>query len=139
MIGARTEEFLRNLIERALDAIENGRREHIYRWDHTSGRKVAYHQARDLDSLDACCRQYDITTEKSYWMIILDCLEAALDDPLGTYTPPTEPICSHEEALGAEMHAFVVELEDFTRPIYTKFCLKEQTDGTWYVSIDCHT
>ena len=139
MTGARSEEFLRNLLECALDAIENGRREHIYRRYHETGRKVAWHLESDLERLDACCRHYDITTEKSYWETILDCLEAALENPLASYKPPTEPVCSHEEAFGSEMHAFVVELEDFTRPIYTKFCIIEQTDGTSYVSIDCHT
>lgn len=139
MTGAHNEESLRTILECALDAIEDGRREHIFRRDHETGRKVAYHQARDLERLDACCPKYTITSEQSYWGTILDCLEAALENPLATYSPPTEPICSHEEALGSEMYAFVVELEDFTRPIYTKFCLVEQTDGTWYVSIDCHT
>ena len=139
MTGDRDEGFLRVLLERALDAIENGRREHIYRRDYGSGRQIAYHLARDLDRLDACCPNFTINNEQSYWGIILDCLEAALENPLATYKPPTEPICSHDEAPGSEMHAFVIELEDFTRPIYTKFCLKELTDGTWYVSIDCHT
>ncbi len=139
MTGAHTEEFLTNIIECALDAIENGRREHIYRWDHASGRKVAYHLARDLERLDACCRHYDITTEKATGKPFSNALKPLLKTRWPATNPPTEPVCSHEEAFGSEMHAFVVELADFTRPIYTKFCLNEQTDGTWYVSIDCHT
>lgn len=133
------EAFLREFLERALDATEEGRREHIYRRDHQTGRRVIYHLERDLEKLNACCLNYDITTEDSYWGVILDCLEAACENPLGSYRRPQEPFCSHAEALGSEMFAFEVKLEDFTHPIYTKFCLKEQPDGTWYVSIDCHT
>jgi hypothetical protein len=80
-----------------------------------------------------------IKNEKSYWGVIIDCLETALEDPVNTHKKPEEPICSHKEALGLEMFAFVVQLDDFTREIYTKFCLKPLTDGTWYISIDCHT
>jgi hypothetical protein len=138
MTGAHTEEFLISILECALDAIEEGRREHIYRRDYKSGQKIIYHLARDLEKLDACCPDYPINNEIHYWSVIIDCLETALGNPLAAYKQPEEPICSHKEAHGSEMFAFVVQLEDFTRPIYTKFCLKQQTDGTWYISIDCH-
>jgi hypothetical protein len=136
MTDPPTEEFLKEILERALDAIGAGRYDHIY--DVRSGRKVAWHFDRDLEKLDACCRDR-ITTEEDYWGVVVDCLDAALNSPKESYKQPQERICSHEEADGLEMYPFVVQLPDFTRPIYTKFCLKEQSDGTWYVSIDCHT
>jgi len=137
MTGAHTGEFLRNILECALDAMENGRYRHIY--DLRSGRKVAWHIERDLERLDACCPDSRVITEMDYWGVIQDCLELALSAPQKTYKQPLENRASHEEVDGLEMFAFVVQLPDFTRPIYTKFCLKEQSDGTWYVSIDCHT
>lgn len=139
MTAPHSEAFLREILERALDALEEGQRGHIYRRDHQTGRRIIYHLDRDLERLSACCRDFPVTKEQTYWEIITECLEAALDDPLGTYKRPQEPICSHDEAPGAEMFAFVVELPDFTKPIYTKFCLLEQKDGTLYLSIRCHT
>lgn len=130
-------EFLKKILERALDAISAGHYQHIH--DFRSGRRVAWHLDRDLERLDACCPASRITNETDYWGIVQDCLEAALSAPEKTYKQPQDNICTHEEADGLEMFAFVVQLPDFTRPIYTKFCLKSQPDGTWYVSIDCHT
>ena len=135
----RSEDELRDILNRALDAISNNRYEHIYRRDLKTGRKVVYHLDRDLEKLSACCRDYPVTKEQTYWEIIFDCLEAANEDPLRTYKPPKASVCTHHEALGSEMYAFVVQLQDFTRPIYTKFCLTERSDGECYVSIDCHT
>lgn len=132
-------EQLTEILHRALDALESGRRGHIYRRSRETGAEEPFHLRRDLEKLDACCRDFDVKKESTYWEIIVDCLETALDDPRGAYKRPEKPICSHDEALALEMFSFVVQLEDFTRPIYTKFCLKEQTDGTWYISIDCHT
>lgn len=139
MTGSHPEEFLRTILERALDAIESGRSEHIYRRDHKTGKKVIYHLARDLEKLDACCSNSMVTTESDYWGVIQDCLESALSEPRNSFKQPEEKIASHKEVDGLEMFAFVVQLPDFTCPIYTKFCLKKQSDGTWYVSIDCHT
>jgi hypothetical protein len=139
MSSTYSAEELTDILQLALDALESGRRGHIYRRDPKSGKKVPYHLARDLDKLDACCPDFDVIKEATYWNIILDCLETALEDPSGTYKEPEEPICNHDEALDLEMFSFTVQLEDFTRPIYTKFCLKETNDGTWYISIDCHT
>jgi len=130
--------FLKEILERAIDAISDGRRDHIYRWDHKSGRKVIWHFENNIERLDACCNS-DIRTEDHYWEVILDCLEQALEDPVGTYKRPEMPKSSHKEAPGEEMYAFRVKLDGFTRRIYTKFCLVEKMDGTWYVSIDCHT
>ncbi len=135
----RPETELREILNRALDAISNNRYEHIYRRDPKTGRKVVYHLDRDLEKLSACCRDYPVTKEQTYWEIIVDCLEAAYREPLETYKRPQAAVCIHPEAPGSEMYAFVVQLEDFTRPIYTKFCLLEQKDGTLYVSINCHT
>ena len=129
-----TIEELTDILHRALDALESGRHGHIYR---RSGEP--WHLFRDLEKLDACCPEATIQKEETYWGIILECLEEALQDPIGTYKEPEEPISNHKEALDHKMFAFIVQLEDFTCPIYTKFCLKEQTDGTWYISIDCHT
>ena len=137
MTDSPSEEFLKEILERALDAISAGLREHIY--DIRAGRKVAWHLDRDLEKLNACCPDFEITTESDYWGVVQDCLEVALSAPRKSYKQPKEKICSHDEADGLPMFAFVVRLPDFTRPIYTKFCLKEQSDGTWYVSIDCHT
>ena len=137
MTALYSEAFLKEILERALDAISAGRYQHIH--DFRSGRTVAWHLERDLERLDACCPASRITTETDYWGVVQDCLEAALSAPEEAYKQPHDKICSHEEADGLEMFAFVVQLPDFTRPIYTKFCLKEQPDGTWYVSIDCHT
>lgn len=133
------EAFLRQILQQALDAISDNRYGHIYRRDFTTGQKIIYHLDRDLEKLNACCRDFPVTKEQNYWEIIIECLEAANEDPLGTYKRPQDPICSHIEARGSEMYAFEVQLEDFTRPIYTKFCLLEQKDGKLYVSIDCHT
>lgn len=133
MNPAYTEDQLAGILETALDALESGKRGHIYR------RNEPWHFNRDIERLNACCPNYALRTEDDYWNIILDCLESAQLCPLQCYKPPQEPTCSHGEALGETMHAFVVELEDFTRPIYTKFCLTEHSDGTWYISIDCHT
>ncbi|MDB4354094.1 hypothetical protein N9Z02_02205 [Akkermansiaceae bacterium] len=132
-------EELTDILQRALDALESGRRGHIYRRSRETGEEEPFHLKRDLEKLDACCPDFDIIKEATYWDTILDCLETALDNPLATYKKPEKPICSHDEALNHEMFSFSVQLGDFTRPIYTKFCLKEQSDGTWYVSIDCHT
>jgi hypothetical protein len=128
--------FLKEILERAIDAISEGRRDHIYRWE--ARRRVILHYERDRDRLDACCAG-DVITEEDYWGVILDCLELALEDPVGTYKRPQSPFSSHKEAPEEEMYAFVVQLDDFTCPIYTKFCLIEKSDGTWYVSIRCHT
>jgi len=125
---------LTTILNLALDALEKGRREHVYR---RSGEP--WHLANNLERLDACCPDFQIQTEEDYWEIILDCLETALSSPLLYYKQPQQPICSHQEAENLEMFAFVVPLEDFTREIYTKFCLNELSDGTWYISIDCHT
>lgn len=134
MSSPYTDKELIDILTRALDALESGRRGHIYRRPNEP-----WHLGRDLERLNECCPESDITKEKAYWYVILDCLEAALEDPSGTYKQPKEPISSHKEALGHEMFSFIVQLQDFTRPIYTKFCIKEETDGTWYISIDCHT
>lgn len=131
-------EELTNILNRALDALTAGKKGHIYRRSRKGWPKEVYHLARDMDRLDTCCPNFDIVTEDSYWGVVLDCLEKALKNPLQAYKRPEEPICSHDEALDLEMFAFVVQLHDFTRPIYTKFCLKELSDGTWYISIDCH-
>lgn len=139
MSSPYTAEQLTDILHRALDALGSGRRGHIYRRSRETGREEPYHLQRDLEKLDACCRDFDVKKESTYWDIIFDCLETALDRPMETYKRPEEPISIHPEAPDQEMFAFVVQLEDFTRPIYTKFCLKEQTDGTWYISIDCHT
>lgn len=133
----RPEEELREILNRALDAISANCYEHIY--DKRNGRQVAWHYERDLERLNACCPDSHIVTEDHYWGIVQDCLEVALENPKASYKAPINNECSHHEALGLEMFAFVVQLEDFTRPIYTKFCLKERSDGEWYVSIDCHT
>ena len=135
----RPEEELRDILKRALDALEEGNRGHIHRRDLRTGRRIIHHLDRDLERLNACCQDFPVTKEQTYWEIITEYLEAALEDPLGTYKRPQEPVCSHGEALGAKMFAFVVELPDFTKPIYTKFCLLDQKDGTMYVSIRCHT
>lgn len=127
-------EELTDILHRALAALESGRRDHIYRRP-----GEPWHLPRDLEKLDACCPDSTIGDEEAYRDIILDCLEEALQDPIGTYKEPEEPICGHVEARGHQMFAFVVQLEDFTRPIYTKFCHIELTDGTWYISIGCHT
>lgn len=138
MTSPHDEAFLREILERALDAISARQREHIYRYDHNEKRQVVFHLASNLDKLNCCCPKYSITEESTYWDIIVECLEIALEDPVSASKPPLQPICSHKEAAGLEMHAFVVRLPDFIRPIYTKFCLKEQPDGNYYVSIDCH-
>ncbi len=133
MSSSYTKEELEEILNCALDAIEEGRRNHIYQ------RGEPWHLPRDLERLDACCPSDDIKNEESYWGVIIDCLETALEDPISYYKQPEEPICSNKEALDLEMFAFVVQLDDFTRKIYTKFYLKLLTDGTWYISIDCHT
>ncbi len=129
---------LMEILRRAISAVGDGRRDHIYRQDFQTGRRVIYHFDNNIERLNACC-ETEIENEDDYWGVVLDCLEAALADPERSYKRPEEPICSHNEAIGHEMFAFVVQLEDFTRPIYTKFCLIEQSDGAWYISIDCHT
>lgn len=130
---------LREVLNQALDAIEAGQRQHICRRCQQTSNTVIWHYDRDLEKLNACCPGFEITTEEDYWGIIIDCLETALEDPAAHYKQPQEHICDHSEAYGLEMFAFVVKLKDFTREIYTKFCLKKLIDGTWYVSIDCHT
>jgi hypothetical protein len=139
MTGYYSADFLTEILERALTAIVEQRREHVCRWDYLSHRNVTWHYDHNLDRLNACCPGFTITTEDGYWGVVQDCLELALENPVETYKRPENPICSHREADGHEMYAFVVKLEDFTRPIYTKFCLKELADGTYYVSISCHT
>ena len=129
-----TEAELVDILERALCSLEEGRRDHIYRRPNEP-----WHLARDLERLDACCPEGTINREEDYWGVILDCLELALQNPEKTYKLPENSVCSHQEAIHEVMHAFVVQPSDFTRPIYTKFCLKELTDGTWYISIGCHT
>ncbi len=139
MHEAHSEERLKEILERALTALENGCREHIYRRCPETGRRIIWHLARDLERLNACCPKYQIDDEETYFEIITDCLEVALEDPSEHYKRPADYISTHPETDGLEMFAFVVELDDFTRPIYTKFCLKKLPDGDWYVSIDCHT
>ena len=128
------EAFLREVLQQAWDAISDNRYEHIY--DGRNGRKVPWHYERDIEKLHACCPNSDVKEEDDYWGVVQDCLEAALENPVEFYKPPKNKGCSHHEASGLEMYAFVVQLEDFTRPIYTKFCLKQKSDGQWYVSID---
>jgi len=118
-------EKLTTILNLALNALEKGRNGHIYR---RSGEP--WHLANNLERLNACCPDFQIKTEDDYWGVILDCLETALISPLDYYKQPQKPISSHKEAKNLEMFAFVTQLEDFTRPIYTKFCLKEQSDGT---------
>lgn len=133
----RQQEELRDILHRALDAISENRYEPIY--DIRNGRRVAWHYERDIEKLNACCPSSDISEDDDYWGVVQDCLEAALENPSVSYKQPKNSKCSHHEALGLEMFAFVVKLPDFTRNIYTKFCLREKSDGQWYVSIDCHT
>ena len=133
MSSSYSSEELTDILHRALKALEEGRYGHIFRRPNEP-----WHLARDLTRLNSCCPD-SIIKEEDYWGVIIDCLEAALEKPLTSYKKPEEPICSHKEAFDQEMFAFVVQLSDFTRPIYTKFCLNEQSDGTWYISIDCHT
>lgn len=134
-----SEDQLKEILERALAALERGSYEHIYRRCPETGKRIAWHLDRDLERLNACCPKFEVGDEEAYFGIIMDCLEVALDDPAAHYKRPEKEICTHPEADGLEMFAFVVKLDDFTRPIYTKFCLKELSDGDWYVSIDCHT
>jgi hypothetical protein len=136
MMGAYTAEQLTEILERALTAIEEKRRGHVY--DKRNGRQVIWHYDSDFERLKDCCDS-DIIDEDDYWGIVQDCLVHALNAPLFYYKRPQQPICSHEEALDEEMYAFVVKLPDFKRKIYTKFSLIEKDDGTWYVSIRCHT
>lgn len=136
MTGDYSSEFLTEILERALIAIEERRREHVY--DRRNGLKVIWHYDRDFDRLKSCCDS-ELIDEDDYWGIVQDCLCWAKNDPLTYYKRPQQPICSHEEAFDEEMYAFVVKLPDFTRKIYTKFSLIEKDDGTWYVSIRCHT
>jgi hypothetical protein len=130
--------FLKEILGRAIDALAEGRRDHIYRRDFQTGRRVIWHFDNNLERLNACC-EFDIENEEDYWGVVLDCLETAFADPVGSYKKPQEPTCSHSEAYGHEMFAFIVQLDDFTRSVYTKFCLIDRSDGRWYISIDCHT
>lgn len=134
MSSTHSAEELTDILRRALEAFDNNCYGHVFR---SSGEP--WHLARDIERLNACCPDSEIEEEDDYWGVITDCLEEALKNPLKFYKEPEEPISAHKEALDLEMFAFVVQLDDFTRPIYTKFCLKEQSDGTWYISIDCHT
>jgi hypothetical protein len=130
--------FLQEILQRAIEALEAGRVRFVSRRDSISRKKVFWHLDRDIERLSACCRSGEIPDKEEYRIVILECLETALEDPAGTYTPPIDYLCSHKEARGQEMFAFVVTHEDFTLPIYTKFSLIEEKKGTWYISIDCH-
>ena len=132
-------EKLTDILMLALTALESGRYDHVYRRSQESGEEEPWHLGRDIDRLNACCPDFTIFDEDQYWDIVEECLKEAINAPLEAYKKPKEPISSHQEAPGNEMYAFIAQLEDFTRPIYTKFCLKELNDGTWYISIDCHT
>lgn len=134
MSAPYTSDELTDILERALAAMESGLYDHVYRRP-----DEPWHMERDLDRLNACCPKYKLSEEVDYWDTVQDCLTIALSAPESAYKKPEEPICSHKEALELEMYAFVVQHPHFSRPIYTKFCLKEKPDGTWYISIDCHT
>lgn len=129
---------LQKILERAIDAIKRGHYEHVYRRDYPTGQTVIWHFANNMSRLNACCLAGQLYDEDDYMAVIRECLENAAQSPLGAYKRPENNVCSHQEALGLEMYAFVVTHEDFSLPIYTKFCLKEQINGTWYVCIDCH-
>lgn len=138
MTAPYTAEELTIILNLALDAIEaeEPRRDHVY--DKRNGRRVRWHYDHDFERLKSCCK-FAIFDEDDYWGIVQDCLNNALKDPLACYKRPQDYICSHEEAEDEEMYAFAVKLPDFRRKIYTKFSLIEKDDGTWYVSIRCHT
>ncbi len=130
--------FLQEILRLAIEAIKCGRYEHVYRRDFFTGQTVIWHFANNLSRLNACCLSGELYDEDDCMAVICECLENAQLSPFGTYKRPENNVCSHQEALGLEMFAFVVSHEDFSLPIYTKFCLKEQINGTWYVCIDCH-
>ena len=132
MSSSYSSEELTDILRRALDALESGR----YSLNSRRPSKP-WHLATALERLNACC-SFEIIEEDDYWGVVLDCLETALENPTRAYKKPEESICTHDEATGLEMFAFIVQLEDFTCTIYTKFCLKEQSDGTWYLAISCH-
>ena len=129
---SHTEEEWRAVLERAFDAYDANRHDHIR---HKNGE--LWNVARDIEKLDACCHLYKITYD-DYWAIVIECLELAIEDPAGTYKQPESAVCDHDEANGEEMFAFVVKHADFTRPIYIKYALTLEPDGEWYFSISCH-
>lgn len=129
---------LLEILQYAIDALVDGRVRLVKRWDPRSGKKVPWHFDRDIEQLNACCQAGTLYDQEDYVAVILECLEIAFENPLATYKPPMNNICSHKEAQGREMFAFVVRHPDFSIPLYTKFCLIEQSNGTWYISIDCH-
>lgn len=128
-----TAEELTSILEVAIDAIMNNRYGPVS--NHTG---QAVHMDRDLHKLTAVS-DYDQIDEEDYWDIIVDCLKSALTNPLYFYKRPQEFISTgHYQTEGLELYAFVVKLDDFRRPLYTKFCLKEQQHGIYYLHIDCH-
>lgn len=127
-----SDDKLAEILKLALEAFEKGLYEPVRR---RSGEPS--HMAKDIERLEAVS-DWTINPD-DYWEIVIDCLELAQTDPSKYYKEPEDPICTgHHEIYGKFMWAFVVKLEDFRLPIYTKFCLTEYPDGTHYIHIDCH-
>ncbi len=57
--------FLKEILESAIDALAEGRRDHIYRRDFKTGRRVIWHFDNNIERLNACCESY-IENEDDY-------------------------------------------------------------------------
>lgn len=126
-----TEEELLELLNHALDAITKGRFEPVRL---RNGRPT--HIENNIEYLEIYC-SFNIE-EEDYWDIVYECIKIATGDPIGLYKEPEDNICSHREAEGERMWAFVVTHEDFSKDLYFKFCLQEKEDGHHYLHINCH-
>lgn len=74
-----------------------------------------------------------------YVDVIWECINIALKDPAQCHRPPNEPVSTaHDKSKNLVMNAFRVKHSAYKKDIYFKFCLSEQTGGTWYIHIDCH-
>ncbi len=76
---------------------------------------------------------------EEYWQLVYECVQLALEDPLGCYRHPTpRKSTKMKETKGLFMWPFEVHHEECDQNLYFKFCLKEDTDGKYYLHIDCH-
>jgi hypothetical protein len=60
--------FLKEILGRAIDALAEGRRDHIYRRDFQTGRRVIWHFDNNLERLNACC-EFDIERPRNFFSV----------------------------------------------------------------------
>lgn len=75
----------------------------------------------------------------SYWHLVWDCIDLALENPVESYQPPEDDIGAFGKTKNLKLYAFQVQHDDHQIPLYFKFCLKPLPNQEhFYLHINCH-